>query len=65
MDGFVWLRHPEHGGVAAFAEGAAPQWQAMGWEPCDPPDEDEANQGQAKPELAASKQKTTTRAPKE
>lgn len=65
MDEFVWLRYPDHGGVAAIAAAAAPQWQAMGWEPCDPPNEDEASQEQGQPEPAVSKPKTTNRAPKE
>lgn len=43
MDDITWLRHPEHGGVAAFPAGAAAAWQARGWEPCDPPGEDDSH----------------------
>lgn len=34
--GMVWMRNA--GGVpAAFPAASASAWQAMGWEPCDPP----------------------------
>lgn len=36
---WVWLRHPETGGVNRFPEAAAKSWQARGWEPCDKPAE--------------------------
>lgn len=36
---FVWLKHSEHGGVARFPEASVPQWEVLGWEPCDPPAE--------------------------
>ncbi|HET8717399.1 MAG TPA: hypothetical protein VFM50_06575 [Nocardioidaceae bacterium] len=36
---FVWMRYPETGGVNRFPQDAAPQWQARGWELCDPPAE--------------------------
>lgn len=36
--GFTWLRHPETGGTWECPDGAVEQWEAMGWERCDPPE---------------------------
>lgn len=36
----VWMRHREHGGVAQFPAAASEAWQALGWEPSDPPPPD-------------------------
>lgn len=33
-----WMRHREHGGVAELPATAA--WEALGWEPCEPPPPD-------------------------
>jgi hypothetical protein len=44
VDDFVWLRYS--GGedmVARFPADAAEAWQARGWEPCDPPLEDDSH----------------------
>ncbi len=37
---FVWLRHPETGGMNAFPPAAVPMWEVRGWVRCDPPAED-------------------------
>lgn len=45
MSGHVWLQHvglpgeDGHGGAFQCPEGAVQEWMAMGWEPCDPPEE--------------------------
>jgi hypothetical protein len=45
MSGRVWLRHvglegeDGHGGAFECPEEAVADWQAMGWEPGDPPEE--------------------------
>jgi hypothetical protein len=40
----VWMRHTVHGGQAQFPEASVPQWQVLGWEPCDPPAEPDPRQ---------------------
>lgn len=35
----VWLRNAEHDGTFHCPVEAVGTWQAMGWEPCDPPEE--------------------------
>lgn len=34
----VWLAHAEHGGRQRFAAAAVASWQALGWQPCAPPE---------------------------
>ncbi|MFE7869765.1 hypothetical protein ACFUYE_05370 [Micromonospora humida] len=34
---WVWMRNPETDGVQKFAADAVDAWREMGWEPCDPP----------------------------
>jgi hypothetical protein len=35
----VWLRNAEHGGTFHCPADAVEHWRAMGWEPCDAPEE--------------------------
>jgi hypothetical protein len=39
VDGFTWLQYPPTGGTFNCPDGAVEDWKAMGWEPCDPPEE--------------------------
>jgi hypothetical protein len=38
---WIYMRHPETGGVAQFPAGVEEGWNARGWERCEAPPEDD------------------------
>lgn len=39
VDEWVWLRHPDTGGVQYVPPSALETWTELGWEPCEAPTE--------------------------
>ena len=40
MTEWIYMRHPETGGVAEFPAGVQEGWEARGWEKCEAPNTD-------------------------
>lgn len=76
MDDFVWMRHPETGGLWQCPVDAIEHWLARGWVPAEgPPEEPDATKDphvrtpdprrtESADETAAERDKPTARAPR-